>query len=844
MTTRCPHRWTLACALLLLAPPAGPGAAVAQQREARPGGGITGAVLDARTDAPVAGATVVLEPDVAGAFPGSASGAGFVAVARSTTTGTAGRYRFDGLSPGAYRLHVSRIGYRPYSVGVELTGADASVSVALEAEPIALEPVFTRGRGRGPYVAADPYGPHAELARLMVADMRRRRYLTTDVRELTHADVVESVTLGEPDVFRALQRLPGVTTRSDYTAELWTRGAPWSQTRVYFDGVPLFNPLHALGILSGIGSSSVGTVWFHPGVRSAGIGSGAAGVLDLRSRRGAGAGELNGQLDLSLMTAGVTLDQRVLDGRAGWMLSGRTSYLDWLADLARRAGGDDGPAFPYGFAEVSGAVDAYVGDGQTLDASWLWEGDHLASDGSEGAADPLRAEWGNALAQGTWGTRLGSLRVQHTLGGSSHRGRVRTDGDYSIPVDMATLRFGETRVDYVGLRGAAWPEPIALAGPPWAIGYAVERYLVEYDGPVPLPVPRSTFAVTQQDASNGGFPDSLQTDWSARLPVVALWGERSFALDDATSVRAGLRLETGGPVGDDDRLRLAPRVSVRYAPLPEVALSAGAARVYQYAQTVAPAGVQLASLVSTDAWLLAAPGIPPLRSDMATAGVEAMLAPGRVVTVNGFARRVAGVAMPDPAPGPIEERTSVVRGRTVAYGVELGVRQLTGPVTGSVAYSLSRSVARAAGLEFPSAADRTHVLDATAMVRPVGDLRLGAAATVATGVPFTPAIADSADCLAEPGCDPDGLPWAGDPHSVRAPAFASLDLLLDWTARVGALQVGIYGQLRNVLGRENATVYVGDGTGCLVVGCSLDDLQNRYERGVPRLPVVGIRVRH
>ncbi len=832
----------LLCALALPGSPVvGIGVAAAQEREGPPRGGIGGAVLDARTDAPVAGATVVLEPDVAGAFPGSASGTGFVAAARSTITSRWGRYRFDGLSPGAYRLYVSRIGYRPYSVVVELSGAAAAVSVALEAEPIALEPIEARGVARGPYVAADAYEPDTDLARLMVTDLRRRRFLTTDVRELTHVDVVESVTLGEPDVFRALQRLPGVATRSDYTAELWTRGAPWSQTRVYFDGVPLFNPLHALGILSGISSSAVGTVWFHPGVRSAGIGSGAAGVIDLRSRRGAGAGEINGQADLSLMTAGLGLNQRVLDGRAGWMLSGRSSYLDWLADLARRAADQD-DAFPYGFAEVAGAVDARLGDGRSLDLSWLWEGDHLTSDGSADV-DPLRAEWGNALAQGSWTSRLAGLNVQHSLGASFHRGRVRQDQftDEGIPLSADALRMGQTRVDYLGLRGTAWPEPRSMAGPAWTLGYAVEHFAVKYDGPMPLPVPRPADALTQADGPTR--LDTLRTEWTGTLPVVTVWGERSLALSEAVSARAGLRLETGEPVAGS-AVRLSPRLALRYMPIREVALSAGVARVYQYAQTVAPAGVQLASLVSTDAWVLAGPGIPALRSDLVTAGVETMLAPGRIVTVNAFGRLVDGIALPDPTPGPIEDHTIRVDGRNLAYGVEVGVRQLTGPITGSLAYSLSRSRSTAAGLEFPSSADRTHVFNTTAMVRPVGELRVGAAFTAATGVPFTRAISDPDECALEPGCDADSLPWAGEPHAARAPTFASLDLLVDWTARLGELEIGVYGQVRNVLGRENATVYIGDGSGCLAVGCSIDEIRNRYEQGVPRLPVIGVRVRH
>jgi hypothetical protein len=80
------------------------------------------------------------------------------------------------------------------------------------------------------------------------------------------------------------------------------------------------------------------------------------------------------------------------------------------------------------------------------------------------------------------------------------------------------------------------------------------------------------------------------------------------------------------------------------------------------------------------------------------------------------------------------------------------------------------------------------------------------------------------------------------PHGERAPRFASLDLLFDWSRRVGPLHVGAWAQLRNALGRENATVFTGDAGGCSVVACD-DDLRSVYERGVPRLPVLGIRVR-
>jgi hypothetical protein len=804
---------------------------------------LVGTVRDALSGAPIRSATVILQPDAAGAFPGPASGSAFATATRAAASDSAGTYRFDGVPPGIYRLYASAFGYRPYSVSVELRGPGAAgVSLGLDAEPVALHPLRARGHPRGPYEAAHAFAEHADLARLMAADQRRRRYLTTDVRELTHADVIEAVTLGEPDVFRALQRLPGVTTRSDYTAELWTRGAPWAHTRVYFDGVPLFNPLHALGMVSGIGSSSIGAAWFHPGVRSAGIGEGAAGVVDLQSRRAAGGGELNAQGDLSLITTGLALDQRVLDGRAGWMLSGRRTYLDWLANLAGRAAGGERAAFPYGFAEVAGRVDAWVGDRTLVEASWLWEADELSGDGIE-SVEPLASRWGNTVGRITLSHRVRGLDVRNTMATSLHHGWVGQEAAQPVLSSPEARRLSESRVQYVGLTGTVSPQPASLAGPGWSVGYGLEHHSVGYFGPHALPIPRPSAWITPTRSGTWEAGDGAALWWNSGLPVAALWGERAWSMDDRLSVRAGLRLEASDELLNAGPIRAAPRLSARFSPVPEVAVSAGLGRVYQYTQALAPGGVHLASLVSTDVWLLAGPAIPALRADVATLGLETWVAPARVATINTFLRRATGVAAPDPRPGPVFDRPSFVTGDNVAYGVEASVRQLAGPITGTASYTLTRSSVTAVGLTFPSGAERPHVFDATALVRARPSLRLGAAFTAATGVPFTRVIGDAEECQLEPGCDPAHLPWSGEPHALRGPTHASLDLLADWSTRVGSAEVGVYAQLRNVLGRENGTIYTGEGSGCQAVGCIGDELGNLYERGVPRLPVLGVRVR-
>jgi hypothetical protein len=809
-----------------------------QEREdARARGGVIGSVLDAATGAPIEGATVVLQPEVIGAFPaGPASGSAFTTSSRAVVSDRSGAYCFEGLASGVYRIYVSRFGYRPYSIALELRGSGMSpVAVALQAEPIPLMPVRTVGHARGPYESAGAFGADVGLARLHAADMRRHQFLTTDARELTHADVVEAVTLGEPDVMRALQRLPGVTTRSDYTAELWTRGAPWSHTRVYFDGIPLFNPLHALGVVSGIGSNAIGAVWFHPGARSASIGEGSAGVVDLQSRRASGAGELNINADLSLMSAGLALDQRMLDGRLGWMLSGRQTYLDWLTSLARRASGRDDVSFPYGFSEVTGRGDVWLGERTSIEISGLWERDHLTSAREQAS---YRAEWGNSAGRVSLNNRIARLNAKHTLFFSRHTGIVLPDawGLGAIPNYASASRESDTGVQTTGISGTLWPEPRSLAGPGWSLGWSAEVQDVGYFGPRILPVPRFTAAEAVSDSRT-------RLMWDTQMPLLAFWGEKNWSLSERFGLRTGLRAESGENVQNGGALRLAPRLSARFAPVPEVAVSAGASRVYQYTQSIAPGGLYVASLATTDVWLLAGQDLPALRSDIATLGAEVWIGQGRSLSLNTFVRNSTGVVTTDPTPGRLQERATVVTGESNAIGAEFSFRQITGPLTGSASYTVSRARTETAGLRFPSSSDRRHVLSATTMVRASDAIRAGAALTAATGVPFTRVVANADECAEVPGCDSQRLPWLGQPNATRAPHYASLDLLMDWAARFRGVEIGVYAQLRNALGRDNATIYTGDEPGCMPIGCG-GDLKSEFERGVPRLPVLGVRVRH
>jgi RNA polymerase sigma factor (sigma-70 family) len=460
---------------------AGPLGAQVPEEGRLPRGVISGSIVDAESGEGLAGATVVVEPEAGGAMPARQDGGSFLQGAQGMISDGEGRYRFADLAPGRYRLRVSRTGYRTAAVTVELRGAaDSRVSVGLSVEPIPLESISVVASPAPPYgrdrTTAEEIGGSREAA----ARRRQREQLASDARELTHADVVESVTLGETDLFRALQRLPGVSTRSDYTAELWVRGSHWDQTRTYLDGLPLLNPLHGLGLFSGVNPDAVGGALLLPGVRSASLGEGAAAVVDLTSRRGGGEGEVRGSADVSLASARLALDQRLLDGRAAWMLSARRTYLDWLASGIGRLIDDPEASIPYAFSDLTGRVDFQIDGARAVEVSGFHQSDRVTGDVPD-VLHRTRARWGNAGGRVTYAHPALGLQARHTLGFSRYAAVVREaepdpalEDRYSAPGEPRA----DNEFDFLVVAGQASP-----AGEAWRAGYALTRQDARYAGP-------------------------------------------------------------------------------------------------------------------------------------------------------------------------------------------------------------------------------------------------------------------------------------------------------------------------------------------------------------------------
>ena len=815
--------WRVACATLLLSIAArGAGAQVA------PPSAVTGTVVEAASGQPLEGADVKLT-----ALP-PANGerrASILYAERNTRTDARGAYHFDDVAPGRYALHVHRLGYRPQTLTVDVQSASVPrVSVGLDLEPVELEPVRIDAVAAAEADAsfARTAGADAE-ARLAAERMRQQLHLPSDVRVLTHGDVVEAVTLGEADLFRAMQRLPGVSTVDEYSAELWTRGASFDDLRIYVDEIPLFNPLHAIGAFGAVNPDAVGAALLHPGMQPANFEGGSAGTLELRTRRGAD-DEVDGVGEVSLASARVALDGARRDGGRAFMIAARRTYLDVLTRVLESVFDVKDAKMPYDFFDVAARYDWRLGAETALEASSLIQSDALTGSIPD-ITHNTRARWGSGIAQVTLLTPMLGRATHHTLGVSSFRSRVYLVEDEDTELNAPSGEPSRNVLSLVTLRGAL--DPAAANG--WRAGYEVTAEGLSYEGPATRPSlkPRTPEDTTHIDGSN---------------VRVALWSARRWDFG-AVTIDGGLRIDGGTAALDTEAIRLAPRFAVRWQPVATTSFSLALARSWQYEQAIAASGPNagLSNFTSARVWLVAGDSLPVMRNDMATVGVEQWLGERWLAGATAWVRSRTGVAHPDPVPGLDVDRPAFVVGSADAHGVDVSLRRLSGRWTAAFGYTYGVANASAVGLDFPADADQRHVVDVTSMMRLGRGWALSGAYTYASGAPYTRTFEGDETCV-EDDCMWLEPPFREARNAQRRRASSSLDLSLDWSRQMRGWTLGGFIQVRNALDADNQGRYNEFENHCdNSCGIGPDgepfgfEKRDEFYPGVPRIPLLGLR---
>jgi len=132
--------------------------------------------------------------------------------------------------------------------------------------------------------------------------------------------------IGETDIFRSLQLLPGIQMGNTGFAGLYIRGGTPDQNQIILDGMSIYQVDHFFGFFSAINSNIVKDVQVYKGGFPAKYGGRIASVIDITGKSGS-TKQQKFDLFTNMLSAGITYEQP-LSKRSSFILSVRRSFTD------------------------------------------------------------------------------------------------------------------------------------------------------------------------------------------------------------------------------------------------------------------------------------------------------------------------------------------------------------------------------------------------------------------------------------------------------------------------------------------------------------------------------------
>lgn len=230
-------------------------------------------------------------------------------------TGTASnRYGFYSLSldPGDYLLVYSYMGYSSVEMRVYLS-SNQEINIELVLQKQELDEVVVSTRKKNENIVR----PQMSVTRLQTRFIRKIPAL-----------------MGEVDIIKAIQLLPGVSATSEGSSGFIVRGGSSDQNLILLDEAIVYNASHFVGFFSVFNSDAVQDIQLFKGDLPARLGGRISSVLEVRMKKG-NSKEFAGSGGIGLVSSRLTLEGPILKESTSFIVSGRRTYFDLFLPLAK-----------------------------------------------------------------------------------------------------------------------------------------------------------------------------------------------------------------------------------------------------------------------------------------------------------------------------------------------------------------------------------------------------------------------------------------------------------------------------------------------------------------------------
>lgn len=693
-------------------------------------GSIAGFVTDADSGEPLAWANITL-----------------VGTTQGTTSNANGYYALPGIDPGSHLVRYTFIGYKITDRRVAVRPDQRRrVDVALESSPIEV-------------AGAETVADRAE----------EERQLQTGFVALESRQFRELPAMGESDILRSLQMLPGIQAASDFSSGLYIRGGGPDQTLILLDQIPLYNPAHAFGFFSTFNTDAIRDMSLHKGAYPANYGGRLGAVLDVANKDG-NRKKFAASGGISVISARTTLEGPA--GKGSWMFSGRRTYLDPVLSAMRRAGTD---VPDYYFYDVNIKLNQDLGRKDKLTLSGYFGNDRMNFELTDDTSFLL--EWGNRALTSKW-THVFSRELFGNFLISWSRYKTLT----SLNIFETPLLFESIIADFsIKADIDFYPSPEHTLN----AGLIASRYEFDY---------------VQQ------FNYETQLDVDLAPTEFAFYAQDLWKLNPLTSARIGLRTSY---FSEGERKHIEPRFSLSHALSAELRAKVSTGIYHQHLQLIATEGFN-----GGDTWIPLDDTVDPGRSIQFAAGLAWEPRPEWNLSFDAYYTDLSELVTIDTrvsSDSADEENSAeeifITGGTGYATGVELFAHKRLGELTGWLGYGLGwtrRTFGEVnEGKEFPPKYDRRHDVSLV-LTWSHGSWILGFNQLFATGQAFTAAsdrYAMRSPALGNARIDDLLLP--APKNSSRLLPYHRMDVSAKRKWRPWGMDLELYLQIFNVYNRRN-----------------------------------------
>jgi hypothetical protein len=706
-----------------------------------------------------------------------------------------GRFLFTNVTPGPVTITASLKGFR---TGVKTVFVAAHtttvVSITIDPAEVSEEVVVT-----------------AQLPLLTATE-------TISEVVLTPTQVTSLPSLGEQDIFRAFQLLPGVSGSNEASSGLYVRGGTPDQNLVLYDGFTIYHVEHLFGYFSAFNMKSVEEARLIKGGFEAKYGGRISSVTELTGTMGdekrwggsVGAGLLSfdGHVEVPLF------------GKGSLFIAGRRSFQSPLYEkimnmfqentpLAAAPPGRGGPgggmfasfeSQPKSyFYDLNVKADFPLGPKDDVFVSLYNGRDNVDNSRTQDAPEAMTTpngrqitfkndisdlvEWGNTgVAAVNWVRRWSeSIRTHLVLSYSTYyNNRDRTSDIYINGYDPITeepleisRQFGSVEDNDLSDLSASWVNEFQIGkNHKVEFGFQATGHRIRYD------------YETVDDGTGappGGFRDPaqplvlqgiLESDHRGRL-YTAFLQDRWTLAGGRITVSPGIRA-TYFDVTKESYLE--PRLSLRAKIASPFSLKAAWGRYNQFVNRVAREDVLQGN---REFWALGGTSNVPVSSaDHYIAGLSFETG-SFLVDVEAYRKNLRGLAEFATRFRTPEEGADYTQffysGTGTAQGLETLIQKKFGDYTGWISYTLGRVEYLIPGLSdnpYPASHDSTHEVKIVNSYE-LKDWTVAATWIYATGKPYTPLGGVEEVVVGDRTFE---RPIMGDKNSARLPAYHRLDI--------------------------------------------------------------------